>query len=1848
MANQRRVSQVSDLSGMVPTAQLLGPGFGAIAQASTGSSAPIIDTRTLGKPDIFKGDASSYADWSFILKAYLSCLDARFLDFIQKIETSTVNLPNRSLSESEKALSCQLYFVLVMLLRGRPLDIVQNVGSGEGAESLRRLEELYHPRIASRFVGSLSLILNTKFSGNDLESELEGFEKNIRRYEQESGKTIDDQMLAGIILNGIQNTELRSHIIRNSYRLTTYSAMRSELLEMARTNRVLSQMPVPMDIGALPNKKGKGKGGKTGSKGKDSGKSTKGGKSKDGKGKSSTNSENPHKDKQCRYCHKFGHIKADCRKLQNDEKNGKTNKGSGKHRPHAGAPSPDEEPEPMGASPDLIAGVFDAGQEVLVDSGAGSHLFAKGFDKHAVEIDAKPDNGMVTVTGQPLSTGRKKRSVFKAGSSKFSIEYSESDKVNFSVLSAGKAAEKGTWTVIGPQQQCMILGKDANKLKKALAETAKINLIKKRGVYWLPIEATTAKSAARPIAALKSTNPSRSNKLDAGSTAPAPCTAPCRLHDRTEAGSTAPLVAAVRPARNAVPAEQLEPQEGEEAHAEQHPQAGEGIIEEQLPRLPDEPPAENSEEPRVTRAKKIPDTVTREEYNKHMLTHLPFRSWCDHCCAGKVREDSHFKRLEPSGIEVPRVSMDYCFLGRVLDKTKAQEEITVSDLKTPEGPETEAEGVMPVLVIVDERTGSVFSQVVAKGVNEHAIHTVIEALKFCGRQRVILHTDAEPAIKALAEAVGHRWGKETQIQNAPRESHASNGNAERAILEVARQVRTVVSAMEGRYPEYKMTVTSVHYPWAVRHAGWLLTRYLIKSDGKTPYERLRGREFKGEVAECFEVVHYKLADSQRGKLDAQSAIGVWLGKSLQSDEHYIGTTDGIRRCRSIWRRPENRRWSLEHLTKTKGSPWQPRGVPTVMPGTPGGVVAPGTPGRQRSVYITLDRQIRHGPTPGCPGCSCRADDPKPHNKECKARFEGLIGHEKAEAARRTSQQQESDVEMPGGIFDDDEPEHAHQPRAVRRKTITTFESAGGTATQSAASTADGAAGGPAHQGSASDTANKRIAGSTASPHRRQAEEEIVEQALKRNKPTPAQGDKRPPDQPVDVFEQEHNPNAGLPELICGLPSLHDIPIAGYPDWGRLDEIPAYDERTGVPLPLEKVKRARGRELDKMEEHQVKVNITWEKARELGLKIVKSRWVDGWKELPDDKDGVRSRCVAQEINTHQRDDVYSGTPPLKCHRMVISSAATRRPGQTGKKLVARYDISVAFFHATSTDGIAVIPPEDLYDGIHLWMLLKAMNGTREASKRWSQHVEDVVTTKGGFMPVKNVCGLYYQPEWQVTLSCHGDDFLAEGMAVDLEKLDALMVENFETKVLPKIGPADAGGETNSGSHLHRIIKWCDGSQEGFTWEADPKYAKSLVKAMNLEGCKGVDTPSSKECGKEDRQALELLKPEEAKEFRSLAGTALYLSLDRPSIQFAMSEISSGMSAPTRLHWLKLKRLVRYLAKYPTEIWVFEIQDQPSEYCVYTDSDWASDRQTRKSMSSYAEKFGEHLVETSCARQTVVALSSGEAEFYAMTRGAAAGLMSQQILQSIGFSKLDLSLLTDSTAAKGIANRSGSGKLKHLDIKDLWLQDVVRANRLRIKKEPSASNWSDLGTKSLTGTRIGELLQIMPLTRRGIVVACLLCQVCVANGQNEDQQNGSGFWWYFVFVHVMAVLGILSLLQRAYDAIAYRTVQRTVDRSCQTESRPTRTDESQKGKGQGKTNTAPSGHGGASEMSSESSRTSTDVRRRSQLEDRVFIIGGGQRFHNESCGMVRANLSRVRGVSRREALRAGLTNCQQCGG
>ena len=1776
----------------------------AISQGSAASppnAIGLVDTRSLGKPEIFKGDEGSFADWAFIFKSYVGCIAQEYIPLLERCEQSRSPMVNRGLAPADQRLSNQLYYMMVMLLRGRALDIAHNCGIGEGFETYRRLFEQYHPRVASKYVGSLSLILSTRFS-NDIESELEAFDKTIRRYESESGKTLDDEILLGVVVNGLQDSATRDHIIRNSARLTTFQQVRTELLEIARTNRVLSQMPAPMDIGALPKGKGgKGKKGKGDQKGgKGSGKSA----TKDGKGKE-TPKTNPNADKECFYCKKKGHVKAECRKKAADDK--QKSKGSGKHRtPNAAAPS--DEPEPMSATPTqettFIASAIAGQHEVLVDTGAGMHLFQAGFDQFATKLNSKANTGLVTVTGEPLETGGLKRSVIATEGGDFNIDYAESSKVGFSVMSAGQAALKGTWTIIGPDTQCMIVQQHSGLIQRAVEQSQKIQLLKKRGVHWLPVSGCKvqhAGSPAEPIAA-----------HPAGSTA-------------GQAGSPAgqDVVAAVRAAKKAIPAG--EEDAVEEAHG------GEGdmaVIDPAQEIVLGDPPPEESEVPRPPKAKKIPDTVSKNDFDSHMLTHVPFRNWCDHCMAGKVREDPHPRRSKGQDPQdVPRVSLDYCFLGRNLE-VGDEPDPKIEDLKKPQD---EEENNVPVLVVLDEKTGCAFASVVAKGNNAHAVNVVVEALRFTGRLKVILHTDGEPSIRALADAAAKQWNKEAQIQTAPRDSHASNGAVERCILEVSRQVRTVVHALESRYPGFKVKTTSLVYPWAVRHAAWLLTRFLIKSDGKTPYERLRGREYRGEITEFGEVSHFKLADDKKGKLDAQSAVGVWLGKSLNSDEHYLGTENGIRRCRSLWRRPEKLRWSREKLNTIKGVPWQPKGEPTSMLRTDlKGVRGP------RSVYITLDRQIKYGQTPGCPGCHSSLDDAKRHSEECRKRFEGLV---KQDAKAPEEKRSITDAEM-GQV--DTEPGLAQLESGEVQPSSSSVGSTAGQAGSpaghlgpagSTASQAGGSAGGPDPAGNPADPRQEK---------KRAFKPASEPKTGKKVKDNPKQGEKRAAEVPTEDIEQmtlhEFAQLGATPEIMCGLPTLHYspmadqcawTPVASYPEWGRVTE--AFDERTGAPLPLEKVKRARGRELEKMKEHQVKTDISWEAPRERKLKIVRSRWVDGWKPLPDDPNGVRSRCVAQEINTGPRDDVHSGTPPLKGHRMVLSSAATTRKGQPhGHKLVARYDVSVAFFHAMSTGSIAVIPPEDVNEG-SLWYLLKAMNGTREASKQWSTFVEDKVTN-AGFTPVKVVPGLFFHAEWQVTLSCHGDDFLAEGMSADLDKLDELMAASFETKTLPRIGPPENGGQATEGSHLHRIIRW---TGKGFSWQADPKYSEILVAELGLKGSKGVDTPSSKDTGKGDRTAGDELPAEEAAEFRRLAGTALHLSLDRPSIQFAMSEISSGMAKPTRLHMMRLRRLGRYLVKFPTEVWNFDYQEAPSEVIVYTDSDWGADKETRKSMSALAERFGCHLIDSSCARQSVVALSSGEAEFYSLTRGGAAGIMSQQIWDGLGYGRLNLVLETDSSAAKGIASRSGVGKVKHLDLKELWLQDHVRSGKIRIRKVSTDSNWADLGTKSLSGQRVGDLLRIMPLCRRGLVVACLVSCMAGAKAQQDHEEQWWPFMLHMLFVHILAVIAVIQGMmplcsRRRSTAIQQVNVTRSIG---------VQTDDC---------------HGGGAEKSSSSVASASLLRMRNQTptsEDQVYLIGNGVKYHRRTCGIVQASIQRggqVRAVSLNNAILARYTACGQCGG
>ena len=99
-----------------------------------------------------------------------------------------------------------------------------------------------------------------------------------------------------------------------------------------------------------------------------------------------------------------------------------------------------------------------------------------------------------------------------------------------------------------------------------------------------------------------------------------------------------------------------------------------------------------------------------------------------------------------------------------------------------------------------------------------------------------------------------------------------------------------------------------------------------------------------------------------------------------------------------------------------------------------------------------------------------------------------------------------------------------------------------------------------------------------------------------------------------------------------------------------------------------------------------------------------------------------------------------------------------------------------------------------------------------------------------------------------------------------------------------------------------------------------------------------------------------------------------------------------------------------------------------------------------MSSYV---GKHLIKSWSKTQTVVALSSGEAEYYGMVKGSSEALGLQAVLKDFNVD-CTIVLKSDASDAVAIANRRGFVKGRHIEVCQLWLQDKVRRGDIKIVK------------------------------------------------------------------------------------------------------------------------------------------------------------------------------------------------------
>ena len=151
-------------------------------------------------------------------------------------------------------------------------------------------------------MGLLTNVLGYRFR-DDIPTKLAAFESTVHVCENQSTKTVDDDINMGVTLLGMEDMRVKEHLIQNNIRITSWNQMREEILEITRTQQYIDTQPMPMQFGANPKSKGKD------IKGKD--------KAKDVRNESSKKVKSDDRRK-CFYCNKTGHVRAECRRRLKD------------------------------------------------------------------------------------------------------------------------------------------------------------------------------------------------------------------------------------------------------------------------------------------------------------------------------------------------------------------------------------------------------------------------------------------------------------------------------------------------------------------------------------------------------------------------------------------------------------------------------------------------------------------------------------------------------------------------------------------------------------------------------------------------------------------------------------------------------------------------------------------------------------------------------------------------------------------------------------------------------------------------------------------------------------------------------------------------------------------------------------------------------------------------------------------------------------------------------------------------------------------------------------------------------------------------------------------------------------------------------------------------------------------------------------------------------------------------------------------------------------------------------------------------------------------------------------------
>ena len=209
-----------------------------------------------------------------------------------------------------------------------------------------------------------------------------------------------------------------------------------------------------------------------------------------------------------------------------------------------------------------------------------------------------------------------------------------------------------------------------------------------------------------------------------------------------------------------------------------------------------------------------------------------------------------------------------------------------------------------------------------------------------------------------------------------------------------------------------------------------------------------------------------------------------------------------------------------------------------------------------------------------------------------------------------------------------------------------------------------------------------------------------------------------------------------------------------------------------------------------------------------------------------------------------------------------------------------------------------------------------------------------------------------------------------------------------------------------------------------------------------------------------------------QYRALIGSLLHLAVwTRPDLSYVVGMLARHCSNPGKLHMGALKSILRYLQGTRGCQLTYGLTERDNTLIAYSDADFAGDIDGAKSTSAYVIQLNGATVCYQSRKQTIVALSTAEAELIALCECVRAVITVRNRLSEIGHMQPPATAIfvDNQTAIHLVSQPTGGRRTKHFNVRLKFVREQVARGTVSVKYISTDYNMSDLLTKVLTADK-----------------------------------------------------------------------------------------------------------------------------------------------------------------------------------